>query len=80
MCIQYGRALVVWFGRTDHHLVLRWSLSALGHRPSIAIVSAIVECGMVDVVLRTSTSPRYQTLAGSYHPYASSDPGSGTFQ
>ena len=27
MCIQCGQALVVWFGRTDHHLVLRRSLS-----------------------------------------------------
>ena len=35
---------------------------------------------MVDVVLRTSMSSRYQTLAGIYHPYVSSDPDSGGFQ
>ena len=29
MCIQCGQALVVWFVRKDHHLVLRRSLSAV---------------------------------------------------
>ena len=58
MCCQCGQALVVLFGRIYHHLV------ALGHRPSISHRKARQpSVGMVDVVLRTIMSPRYQTLA-----------------
>ena len=29
MCIQCSQVLILWFVRKDHHLVLRWSLSAV---------------------------------------------------
>ena len=50
---------------------------ALGHRPSIASKAVV---GMVDEVLRASMSSRHQTLAGTHHPYASSDPDSGAYE
>ena len=50
---------------------------ALGHRPSIASKAVV---GMVDEVLRASMSSRHQTLAGTHHPYASSDPDSRAYE
>ena len=50
---------------------------APGHRPSDASQAV---AGMVDEVLRTSMSSRYQTLGDTHHPRVISDSDSGGFQ
>ena len=53
---------------------------ALGHRPERRSIAPQAVVGMVDVVLRTSMSSRYQALAGTHHPDASGDPTNAAFQ
>ena len=81
-CIQSFNVVkgwVVWYGLIVDDLVLAATRDGRSYTLSKhRIVRRRV--GMVDVVLRTSMSSRYQTLAGTYHPYASSDPDSGAFQ
>ena len=70
VCCQCGQALVVWFGRI---YIILWcsqrSLSGTVQASHRKPVWAWLTC-----ILRTIMSPRYQTLAGKYHHYASGDP------